>query len=135
MANLGLPPGLVLGVTGLAVPAIPPAVQESHPQEATRGLDPVAQLMTAHRHTDALPLGGRPGKTERRRGAPRFNHTCVPTKPRPSSMGSSSANRELFRTREPPQDQSDGPAEMDYPPGDPAPRFPAGLAIEIDEAP
>jgi len=34
-----------------------------------RGGNPGAQLTTAHRHTDTLPLGSRPGKVERKRDA------------------------------------------------------------------
>jgi len=42
--------------------------------------------MTAHRHTDTLPLGSKPGKSDKRRGVQRFDPTTE-TRPRFSSLG------------------------------------------------
>jgi len=82
--------------------------------------------MTAHRHTNILPLGSRPGKVERRRDVPRFNPTGLPggapttrsaAKPRPSSLGPPAATRRsLFLTREAAQSSSDAPAHAGPPP-------------------
>jgi len=98
------------GSHGQPVPAPSPPVGELQPQEEPRGLDTSAQLVAAHRHTDSLPLGSKPGKTERRRDVPCF-HPTGPTggtpatrsaaKLRPSSLGPpASARRTLFRPRE-----------------------------------
>jgi len=56
------------------------------PQGAPPAQDPGADLMAAHRHADNLPLGKRPGKSDRKRGVPRFDPTSG-AKPRPSSVG------------------------------------------------
>jgi len=76
--QLGLappPPTVTLAVT----PVGPP------PGIAPPDRDPGAQLMTAHRHTDTLPLGSRPRKSDRRRGVQRFDHTSG-ARPRPHSL-------------------------------------------------
>jgi len=61
------------------------------------GHGPGPQLMTAHRHTDMLPLGSRPGKVERMRDVQSFHlagstgrapTTQSAAKPRPSSLTS-----------------------------------------------
>jgi len=69
VANLGLPGGLALPDAGPAVSAPPPRVDPvvtPQRQETSQGQDPGAQRMAAHRHTDTLPLGNHPGKTENR---------------------------------------------------------------------
>jgi len=54
------------------LPLVPPV------PEAPRGTDPGAQPMKAHRHTDTLPLGSRPGKVECRRDVQRFEPAGPP---------------------------------------------------------
>jgi len=78
--QLGLappPPTVALAVT----PAGP-----SPPRVAPLDQDPGAQLMAAHRHTETLPLGSRPGKSDKRRGVQRFDPTSG-ARPRPHSLG------------------------------------------------
>jgi len=87
-------------------PPILPQTSAPRMSEAPRALDPGAQLMTAHRHKDTLPLGSRPGKVGHGRDVQRFHPTGTPvnaavtlsvTKPRPSSLNPPNpARRSLF---------------------------------------
>jgi len=93
--NMGLPPELPTPqLPGLA--ASPPAVASAvSPTAPPPPPDPCAQLMAAHRHTDTLPLGTRPGKVECKLDVQRFHPsgplggastTQSATRPRPSSL-------------------------------------------------
>jgi len=71
-AVMGLPPGLPLTpATGsprtTAWRAVWRGSDAPHqPQGAPPAHDPGANFMTAHRHADSLPLGRRPGKSEKK---------------------------------------------------------------------
>jgi len=117
-------------------PLPPPTHQPLAPpvSETPRDQDPGAQLMVAHRHTDTLPPGSRPGKVERRRDVPRFHPTGPPggapttrsaAKPRPSSLAPpDSARPTLFQPRETAQASTHAPAQASPHQEGPAPRVP-----------
>jgi len=148
VVNMGLPSGLPGGVTELHAPTTPadsPPNVGPPASEAPRAADPGAQLMTAHRHTDTLPLGSRPGKVERKRDVQRFHPTGPPVsapttrstaKPRHSSLGPpTSARRTLFHPRGAAQSSSDAPAEAGPPSEGPAPRDPLAIPMATDPDP
>jgi len=147
---MGLPVGLPRGGASTHAPATtaspPPNVSPPPVSEAPGAADPGAQLMTAHRHTDTLPLGNRPGKLERRRDVQRFHPTGTPVttpitqsaaKPRPSSLGPvpSSARRSLFNQRGAAQSSPDAPAQAGPPLEGPAPRGPQATPMAADPEP
>jgi len=112
VANVGLPAGLPGGVAGPHAPNTPahppPTVGPPPGAEAPRVADPGARFITAHRHTDTLPLGSRPGKVESKLDVQRF-HPAGPSggapttrsasEPRPSSQGPPPRHAGLSSTR------------------------------------
>jgi len=101
--------------------------------------------MTAHRHTDTLPLWRRPGKVERRRAVQRFHPTGTPvnapitrsaTMQRPSSLGPPNpARRLLFNLRGAAQSSSEAPAQAGPPLEVPAPRGPQAVPMAAGPEP
>jgi len=88
---MGLPPGLTppsavgsgpsSAYCGARLDPGPPAPRVAPPDQ-----DPGAQFMAAHKHTDTLPLGSRPGKSYKRRGVQRFDPNSW-ARARPFSLG------------------------------------------------
>jgi len=93
-----------------------------------RGANPGAQLMSAHRHTDTLPFGSRPGKVDRKRDVQRFHPagptggaptTWLATRLHPSSLGppTPATLRTLVQPRNAAQSSS-GPQPQAGPPSE-----------------
>jgi len=142
---MDLPAGLPKGAQARLAPPPPPILPHTSAppgSEEPRAADSGAQLMAAHRHTDTLPLGSRPGKVERRRDVQRFHPTGTPvnapttrsaTKTRPSSLGPpSSARRSLFNQRDAAKSSSDAPAQAGPPSEVPAPRETLAVPMATD---